>query len=185
MGISATERHLFLVCPDDLQRYFSVCYDLRGASKMEYNVKATHQSMRRIFHDVPFRFLSNGYFIVTELLCANSPRAVRVAQLLCREAGCFEASAVPTIPLAAPARRRSPPSPMVARFRPKRSQTSPRWRPPFPTRLRHGGSPRPSQRHGGNFEGFHSYGGWHPAHRGRQRNGEKHQQFQGLYRCFR
>ena len=130
MGISATERHLFLVCPDDLQRYFSVCYDLRGASKMEYNVKATHQSMRRIFHDVPFRFLSNGYFIVTELLCANSPRAVRVAQLLCREAGCFEASAVPTIPLAAPARRRSPPSPMVARFRPKRSQTSPRWRPP-------------------------------------------------------
>ena len=78
MGISATERHLFLVCPDDLQRYFSVCYDLRGASKREYNVKATHRPMRRIFHDVPFRILPNGYFIVTELLCANSPRAVRV-----------------------------------------------------------------------------------------------------------
>ena len=107
MGISATERHLFLVCPDDLQRYFSVCYDLRGASKREYNVKATHRPMRRIFHDVPFRILSNGYFIVTELLCANSPMAVRVAQLPCREAG-FEASAAPASPLSAPARRRSP-----------------------------------------------------------------------------
>ena len=35
------------------------------------------------------------------------------------------------------------------------------------------------------FEGFHSHGERHPTHRGRQRDGEDHRQFQGFYRHAR